>query len=139
MKSTTKLMITAAALAIATSVASAQTLKADIPFAFRAGNKVMAPGTYYVKANEAQHYTVVSNYDSKSAVILMAGALSTPTKAWTAKGDPVITFDCVSGSCELTRLWTATGRPVMAFPSHNRGGEYRASVQEIRLVRVNGD
>ena len=41
---TTKLTIAAAAL-FAAGAASAQTLKADIPFAFQSGSKVMAAGT----------------------------------------------------------------------------------------------
>src|ERR1019366_1957819 len=45
---TTKLMIAAAALMIAAGAASAQAMKVEIPFEFRAGNHVMAPGTYSV-------------------------------------------------------------------------------------------
>src|SRR6516225_3285372 len=51
---TTKLMMTAGALAIATGIASAQQYRADIPFAFRAGDRVLAAGTYVVRVKEEQ-------------------------------------------------------------------------------------
>ena len=41
---TTKFIMAAAALAIATGVATAQTYRVDIPFAFRAGDHVMSRG-----------------------------------------------------------------------------------------------
>ncbi len=53
-KLTTKLMIAAAALVVAAGAASAQTMKAEIPFAFRAGDKVMAAGTYRVETLSTQ-------------------------------------------------------------------------------------
>src|SRR5271169_4577719 len=45
---TMKMMVAAATVVVAAGTASAQNLKADIPFTFRAGGKVMAAGTYRV-------------------------------------------------------------------------------------------
>ena len=133
---TSKLMITAAAVVVATSVASAQSLKADIPFAFRAGGKVMAPGSYRVTTAGSTHYVILSNYEAKDSVIAMPTALGdAPKKA----SDPVITFECGSGPCELVRLWTASGFPAMKFAHGKSGTGERAALTEIRLVRANGD
>jgi hypothetical protein len=135
---TTKLMITAAALAIATSLASAQSLKADIPFAFRASGKVMAPGAYTVKTDGSRHYVILANTAAKDTVIAMPVSLGDPPKNWTAHGNPVVAFDCGAGSCELARLWTASGYPAMRFAHAKSASVEEASLTEIRLVK-NGD
>ena len=137
---TTKLMMTAAALAIATAVAPAQTFKAEIPFAFQAGGKAMAAGTYVVRASYHQSQTVVLvNYKAKQSAILMPGPMTDPAKAWTAKGDPVLSFECGVGRCALARLWTGSDEPVMTFPHRGPGRDEHASYTEIRLTKANGD
>ena len=61
---TTKLTIAAAFLALATGIASAQTLKADIPFAFRAGAKMMPAGEYTVDTlSSSVGMVALKNYD----------------------------------------------------------------------------
>ena len=137
---TTKLMMTAAALAIATAVAPAQTFKAEIPFAFQAGGKTMAPGTYLVDAKYAQSKMVIlANYAAKQTAIAMSGPMTDPAKAWTAKGDPVLSFECGVGRCALARLWTGSDEPVMTFPHRGPGRDEHASYTEIRLTKANGD
>ena len=133
---TSKLMITAAAVVVATSVASAQSLNADIPFAFRAGGKVMAPGSYRVTAVGATHYVIFSNYEAKDSVIAMPTALGDAPKT---ASNPALTFECGSGPCELVRLWTASGYPAMKFAHGKSGSTERAALIDIRLVRTNGD
>ena len=136
---TTKLMITAAAVAIATSVASAQSLKAEIPFAFRAGGKVMAPGSYAVTTDASRHYVVLSNYDAKDSAIAMPASLANAPKNWAADGNPMLAFACGAGPCELAQLWTASGYPAMKFAHGKSGSVEQASLTEIRLVKTNGD
>ena len=135
---TSKLMISAAVVVAVTGIASAETLKADIPFAFRASGKVMAPGTYTVTTRDATtiKLVVLSNYDAKESVFAMPVALSNAPKNAI---DPVITFECGSGPCELVRLWTAPGYPAMNFAHGKSGSTERAALTEIRLVRANGD
>src|ERR1035441_5566077 len=53
-KLTMRFMIATAALVVVAGVASAQVMTASIPFEFRAGNQVMAPGTYQVDRLAAQ-------------------------------------------------------------------------------------
>ncbi|HTS67029.1 MAG TPA: hypothetical protein VMH28_33620 [Candidatus Acidoferrales bacterium] len=136
---TSKLMITAAALVVATGVASAQSLKAEIPFAFRAGGKLMAPGTYQVADSDSKRYLVLHNYEAKASVIMIPALLKDPPKAWAAKGDPVIAFACGTGPCELAEIWSASGYPAMTFSRGKSGSVEQASLTEIRLVRANGD
>lgn len=136
---TTKLMVAAAALAIATSAAVAQPLKAEIPFAFRAGGKVMAPGTYTVRVYSEHHYLIISNYETKQHSIMGLGSPTDAKKEWVAKGNPVLAFECGTGRCELSRMWTGTAAPAMAFPHRGLGRDERASMVEIRLSKANGD
>jgi hypothetical protein len=131
---TTKLMIAAAALAIATSAASAQALKAEIPFAFRAGEKVLAPGTYTVRIQSEHRYLIISNYETKQQTALLTGAPGDPSKEWVAKGDPVMVFECGTSRCELSRLWAGHGEEAMSFPHRKLGRDERASSIAVRLV-----
>jgi hypothetical protein len=133
---TTKLMITAASLAIAGGVASAQTLRAEIPFAFRAGDKVMAPGTYYVKASDTRQYVVLANYETKDAAVVMAGTRSTPSKNWVAAGQARMAFQCGLDRCELSRIWTGPGEDALTFRGHGSGAPERASITEVRMTRA---
>ncbi|HTS60477.1 MAG TPA: hypothetical protein VMH28_00560 [Candidatus Acidoferrales bacterium] len=135
MKSTTKLMITAAVLTIATGVASAQSLRAEIPFAFRAGDKVMAPGTYQVTTSAQRQYVIISNFENKQSVVVLAAGKATPPKAWEAAGNPMMTFECAS-RCELTRLWTGPGYDALGFHRHGAAPTEQALVTEIRLSRA---
>ena len=136
---TTKLMIAAAALAMATGAATAQTLKAEIPFAFRAGEKVMAPGAYTIRVYAHHGYLVISNYQTKQNNALLTSPATDPRKEWVTKGNPVMVFECGIGRCELSGLWTGPGDPAMAFPHRNLGRDERASAIEIRLTKVNSD
>jgi len=102
-KLTTKVMIATAALVVAAGVASAQTMTAQIPFEFRAGNQVMAPGTYQVDNLNTQ--TGIPIYrlldvNSHRSIALLAQARVDPEKGWAA-GNPKLLFACTSGSCVL--------------------------------------
>jgi hypothetical protein len=136
---TAKMMITAAALAIASGVASAQTLKAEIPFAFRAGEKVMAPGNYTVRISSEHRYLVISNYETKQHSMLPTGIPGDPNKAWAAKGEPVMSFECGTSRCELTRLWSGPGTPALSFAHRSLGRDEKASIIEVRLSKTNAD
>jgi hypothetical protein len=136
---TTKLLITAAALAIATGVASAQQYRADIPFAFRAGGKMMAPGSYTIQVRESATYMVfLHNYEARQGVVLVPGSHEDGRKD-PADGNPSLTFVCGSSRCSLARMWTGPASPALTFPQPRLGKEEQASATEIRLVKVNGD
>ena len=136
MKSTTtKLMFATAVVALTTGVASAQALKAEIPFAFRAGDAVMSPGTYTVRPVEGTAPMLhMRNEDNNKSILLMPGPAASPAKEIKAKGDPVLTFLCGPGKCTLTGLWTGGDR-VITFPSRGPG-KTEGAVAMIRLARV---
>ena len=137
---TTRLMMTAAALAIATAIAPAQTFKAEIPFAFQAGGKTMAPGTYTVHVDYYRLKSAIfSNFESRSNAMVLMAATSDPAKDWTVKGDPVLSFECSVGRCALARLWTGSAEPAMTFPHRGPGRDEHASYTEVRLTKANGD
>jgi len=137
---TTKLMLTAAALAIATGVASAQTYRAEIPFSFQAGGKTMPSGDYTVKMTDGNRRIVVfANYDSNTAAVLMSLPGPDSKKASPANGGSVLGFDCGVGRCALATLRTGSTEPVLTFPHRKVGNDEHASLTEIRLVKANGE
>jgi hypothetical protein len=133
----TKAMIAAAVLAAATGVASAQPLKAEVPFAFRAGGKVMPPGAYSVEIAGPRHEIVIlRNYAAQETALLIASNPDEPSKAWVSRGIPVLSFACTMVRCSLVHIWNGTPDPALTFPRTVRRGEERASITEIPLVRA---
>ena len=85
-KLTTHLMIATAALVVVAGAASAQiqaTMTAQIPFEFRAGNQVMAPGTYQVDDLATQTSIPLfrlANVHARRSIALLAQAAVDPQK-----------------------------------------------------------
>jgi hypothetical protein len=139
MKSTfKKLTMTVAALAIATGVAGAQTFRADVPFAFQVGGKVMPAGEYRLQINKGYHTVTVANYDAKQTAMVMSNGATYLTHA-EANTAPTLTFACGTGRCALARLSTGSAEPALTFPTPKLGPDEHATLTEIRLVKVNGD
>jgi len=140
MKSTwNKLTMAAAALTIAAGVAGAQTYRVEIPFAFQAGGKVMSPGAYRVQIASSQHRILkLANWDAHEAALGMANGLTYNGTA-SATEAPVLTFECGIGRCALARFWTGSNEPALTFHHRDLGSDTRASLREIRMVKVNGD
>ena len=118
MKRTTTYMATAAAALIMTAgTASAQSLmKAEVPFAFSVGNKVVEPGTYrigFVSRMTSNVILRVDNVDTKSTHMMLPQASSGPSAKWLAGGAPRLAFDCSTGACVLKQVWFGDGyRPI---------------------------
>ena len=137
---TTKLMITAAALAIATGVASAEQYRADIPFAFRAGGKVLAPGSYMVKVNDGQRSLVsITNRETLQAIMVLSTAANDHAKSPTGDSNPVLTFLCGTSRCSLSQIWTGPASPALMFAPPRLGKDDSASATVVRKVKLNGD
>ena len=121
-KLTTKLMIAATALVAAAGSASAQTLRADIPFEFRVGNRVMAAGTYRVSLSQPSGAPVfeLSNVHSGRSAIVVGQVPDDPRKEWEAEGNPKLAFACASGRCALARLWARSGSHAYKVPRPKR-------------------
>jgi hypothetical protein len=120
---TARLTIAAATLVVAAGSASAQVLKAEIPFTFRAGSVVLAAGTYQVSAdhkNGQPMYRLWSETDHKS-ILLVAGAARDPQQAWVANGHPVLSFECGVSHCALAGIWAGSETPAYTFPRHKLG------------------
>jgi hypothetical protein len=134
-KLTTRLMIATAALVVVAGVASAQVMTASIPFEFRAGSQVMAPGTYQVDRLATQ--TGIPIYrllgvDSRRSIALLAQAQVDPKKGWAA-GTGKLLFTCTSGSCALAELWSGSESHAYMFRGPKVGGEETAALREIPL------
>ena len=110
-KLTTKLMIATAALVAAAGTASAQTMRASIPFEFRVGNRAMAAGTYRVYSSPHTSAPIFEllNVSSGGSAILLAPIPGDPRKEWEAEGNPKLEFACGSGRCALVQLWAGPG------------------------------
>jgi hypothetical protein len=105
------LTLAAAALLLATGAASAQSLRADIPFAFHLGNTVLPAGTYDIAdiSHGAQPVLTLRNEHGPSALALPTSPQD-PAKEWQADGRPRLAFEC-GETCTLVRVWEGGGHP----------------------------
>jgi hypothetical protein len=124
----------AAALVAVAGSASAQTLKAEIPFSFRAGKTLMGPGTYDVVVDKTSATRVfrLHNRESNVSVMLIGNVQDDAAKAWREAGLPKITFECVETRCALRRIWTG-GDSAYRFLGPKPGADGAVRVAEIRL------
>jgi hypothetical protein len=134
----TNFLMTAAALALATGIASAQQYRADIPFAFHAGDATLPSGNYTIHVRGEQHYIMLANNDERRSALLMTLASNQPSgKA----GDeqPMLTFVCGTNRCSLAQLRTGSATPSLMFRTPRPGKDEPASATWIRTVKLNGD
>jgi len=142
---TTKLMIAAATSLVAAgtvTTASAQSMKAEIPFTFRVSNKVMSAGSYRVEETRGAlgygPFHIASADGSSHAVVLPAGGKD-PDKKWVDNGKAVLAFDCSSGTCRLAALYNPVHGPEYTFPGAKLGKGERAGLVLIDLKTDKGD
>src|SRR5579862_7739471 len=118
MKNTTmNLMLATAALLVASTVASAQGLKAEIPFSFRYGNTVMAPGAYLLTTSGSHMLLQLRRADGSDGIFLAASIPEDPPQAWVRARQGVLEFTCGDSGCDLKRLWTGDSNHAFAFSS----------------------
>jgi hypothetical protein len=141
-KLTTRVIIATASLVVAAGVASAQTtMNAEIPFEFRAGNRVMEPGTYRVDNLSSRTNTPVfrlQNVNSGGSIVLLPQAPVDPQKGWT-QGDAKLVFACTSGSCALAEVWDGSSSLAYEFHRPNLGKDVTAWLKEIPMQRGKGE
>jgi len=125
----TTTMIAAAAMLVATSAASAQTLTAEIPFAFDSGIGHMQAGSYRVTVSTSGGANTVAMYnlDSRQTTLAVAQAREGNSRG----ADPKLVFRCVGGSCSLQDIWTGNGA-AYRVPESRHSRELGA----IRIVMV---
>ncbi len=132
---TTKMMIAAAAFVAAAGVASAQTMEAKVPFAFRASGKIFEPGTYRVQLQNrgGSALFVIGNREPGDSVLAMAYGSEDPKKTWKT-GDGVLSFQCGSGPCALRGVWMGDeSMPVYRLSVPKLGRDEPNSVAEIAM------
>ena len=139
MKSLTNtLMVAAAAMAAVAGAASAQSMKVEVPFAFRVSGTVMPAGTYQVSTSSAMTSRPtfrLLNTELKRPVLAMpVGELGTGENSRVAK----LVFRCGDGACALAQIWTGTGHGAYYLPSPKSSHDDKAMV-EIKVERTKAD
>jgi hypothetical protein len=118
----------AAALALSTAVANAQSLyKAKVPFAFQAGRTQLPAGEYELRAISLSGNPVVTlhNPDANKSIVLH---VLFPTSGTQWK-NPELLFGCGGGNCKLEQLWKGVDGWVFSAPGKKiPGRDYTASV-----------
>ena len=137
---TKNMTLAIAALAMAAGTVSAQSMKAEIPFAFRIGTKVMQPGEYRVHrqsgSTQASLFTLAS-LDTRQSALVVASYRGAPSKAWTDAGQAKLSFLCGDGPCTLTRVWTGDGDAYTFHSTRGKDGETRVAEITLRPDRAN--
>src|SRR5690349_15396760 len=106
--------ITVAALALSAGAASAQQLKAEIPFAFQAGGKVMPAGTYRVNNVATNNGAVFALQGDKTSSVVLPGARHDANKSWSDKA-PRLAFAC-GETCQLTEVYAGGDASAYSIP-----------------------
>ncbi len=125
-----------AALAAAAVSASAQTYKADIPMAFKAAGKQLAPGTYDLRLamnGGSQRVVTIENRAHGIVALLVPGAGSDVPRAWFKDRTPKITFECLGSACSLSGLWNGSDIQAYEFPVHKPSG---AATERMAVVTL---
>ena len=132
-RSTMNLMLAAAAMMAASTVASAQTtLFAEIPFSFRAAGVLMPPGSYRLIPSDGESRFYINNSEGKSSVLLVSRIVADAPKDWVSSGTARLQFHCGSDGCALERIWTgkaAAGAHVFPSPKQKQG-------TQLGIIRV---
>ncbi|HXA51244.1 MAG TPA: hypothetical protein VNV86_13100 [Candidatus Acidoferrum sp.] len=135
MKPTTLALTLAAVAMLAAGTASAQNLKAEIPFSFQAAGSRMHPGTYSVKVSPGSSGSIVRivNEDEGRSVMTLPRSVSVP---WTATSAAVVlSFACTNGNCELSSLRDDDGT-MYSFATGKKSPETRIATVVLRHDRT---
>ena len=135
---TMKSLVVAAALAAAAVSASAQSLNAEIPFNFRAGDAVLAAGTYRINVGSADTSVVrLMNMDTKKSAMVVPRYRRDLDKQ-SASGAPKLWFACTGSSCVLSSLWNGEGSSALVIgrSRYAVGRPGRISHASVRFSRT---
>lgn len=139
---TMKMMFAAATLVAAAGVASAQTLEANVPFAFRANGQVFAPGTYRVHLNRTpsgSSLISIRGTDPHKQVLTSSYPDGPAKAAWQQAGKAVLSFECGVSRCQLTKLWMGSDGPTLRIPAPSLGKDAPAHIAEVSMHLVKGE
>jgi co-chaperonin GroES (HSP10) len=141
-KLTTRFMIATAALVVAVGAASAQTMTASIPFEFRVGSQVMAPGTYQLNSLDIRSGTKVFrllDVHLRRSILVLPQAQVDPRKGWSADRNAKLVFECISGRCALAQLWSGSESYAYTFQRPKPGKDEEAYLRVIPMQRDKGE
>src|SRR5882724_6641619 len=135
----TKTLVMTAALAALAVGASAQSMNAEIPFTFRAGDAVLAAGSYRIHAPTANGSSVIrlTNNDTRKGIILMPHYRSDAPKA--SSGEPKLWFACAGSSCVLTTVWNGASHTAQVVGSPARAGKEIAETRVVSMTAVKSE
>jgi hypothetical protein len=139
---TMNLMIAATALVAAAGSASAQTMEAKIPFAFRASGKVLPAGTYRVELKSAQsgdRVVLISTAGGKNQTLATAYQNGPASASRQAAGNAVLSFQCGVSRCALKDIWMGAAETVYRLPVQKLGKDEPMHTAEIVMSSVKGD
>jgi hypothetical protein len=139
---TMNLTFAAATLVAAAGVASAQTMEANVPFAFRASGQVFAAGTYRINVQRAAggNPLITIRGSDPHKQLLAATYPDGPAKAgWQQDGKAVLSFECGVSRCQLTKLWMGSDYPTLRVPAPKLGRDEPVHVTEISTHLLKGE
>jgi len=131
---TTKMMLAAALLTAASTVASAQNMRAEIPFEFYAGGNVLPPGTYEIQASVGESRFELLDTRNLSRVMLISQSSQDPQKEWKTSHTGVLQFACGQRGCALAQIWTNGSGAAHRIASSRLGDRIGAGVAFMRVV-----
>jgi len=121
-----RLTMTAAVILAAVTTASAQNMKAEIPFPFQTGGAHMQPGSYQVSVSRSAGVPVLAlyNVDQRRSVLTLSQASASPrTKA---DFKTILSFACAEDRCQLASV--QDGSMVYTFHTAKASGTRIATV-----------
>jgi hypothetical protein len=130
----TKTFVMTAVLAACAAGASAQSMKAEIPFTFRAGGAVLAAGTYRIDVGNT--VVRVSNSDTRKSIAVMPRYRRDVEKSAVAGGSAKLWFSCAGSSCVLTSLWNGADASALVVGSPASAGKEMAEMRVVNLTVV---
>jgi hypothetical protein len=139
---TKRLMVAAATLVVAAGAASAQTMKAEIPFTFRANGALMAAGTYRITLSHMGSgvpILYILGVEGHDAALARAQAPYDAPKAWRAAGSPVLSFACGSKVCSLVGVWGGYDAPAYNFSAPKLGKDEPTRMALVEMRPEKGD
>jgi hypothetical protein len=133
-------LMAAAVVVLAAGSASAQTLKADIPFTFQVGSVTMAPGAYTVSRTQgaASRYLRLRNDDTKKA-ILAQYSVEDVSKNLKSQGTAVLQFECAGPRCVLREAWAGTDSQSYRFYAPKLAHDGDTRIAEVRMTAAKAD
>jgi hypothetical protein len=116
-----------AALALTGSPASAADLRAQIPFTFTVGERVLAAGTYHVSTAQG----VLSVHGVEGGAFVMTGRLE--SEGWQK---PTLVFERTGGSYVLRQAWTGGGNGRELSRESGEGSKVGAVAKDTARVEI---